>query len=150
MRRIDSLEKTLILGGTGSRKRRGQQRMRWLDDITDSMDVSLSELRSWWWTGKPGVLQFMGSQRVGHDWVTELNWTEPNMFQFRYNCCLLLIFSVSLLKFCVHSFFFQHQWAFFLITKLFWNFYQVSCLCLFHEDLSLSPQFAWVCLYVLG
>ena len=44
MRRVDSLEKTLILGGIGGRKRSGQQRMRWLDDITDSMDVSLSEL----------------------------------------------------------------------------------------------------------
>ena len=49
---------------------------KWLDGITDLMDVSLSELRSWWWTGRPGVLQFMGSQRVGHDWATEWNWTE--------------------------------------------------------------------------
>ena len=45
IRRVDSLEKTLMLGGIGDRRRRGQQRMRWLDDITDSMDVNLSELQ---------------------------------------------------------------------------------------------------------
>ena len=74
MRRVDSLEKTLMLGGIGGRWRRGWQRIRRLDGITDSMDVSLNSA-SWWWTGRPGMLRFMGSQRVGHDWATELNWT---------------------------------------------------------------------------
>ena len=78
MWRSDSLEKTLMQGKIESRRRRGRQRMRWLHGITDSMDMSLGTPESWWWTGKPGVLQSMGSQRVGHDWATELNWTEVN------------------------------------------------------------------------
>ena len=67
MRRVDSLEKTLMLGGIGGRTRRGRRRIRWLDGITDSMDMSLGELRELWMAGRPGVLQFMGSQRVGHN-----------------------------------------------------------------------------------
>ena len=74
MRRADSFVKTLMLGKFESRRRRGWQRMRWLDGITDSMDMSFGKPRSWWWTGRPGVLQSMGSQRVGHDWANELNW----------------------------------------------------------------------------
>ena len=77
MWRADSLEKTLMLGGIGGKRRRRWQRMRWLDGITwlDWTWVSVNS-GSWWWTGRPGVLLFMGSKRVGHDWATELNWTE--------------------------------------------------------------------------
>ena len=71
MRRADSFEKTLILGKIKGR-RRGRQRMRWLDGITDSMDMGWVDSSNLWWTGRPGVLQFMGSQRVRYDWATEL------------------------------------------------------------------------------
>ena len=75
--RTGSVEKTLMLGKIEGRKRRGWQRMRRLDGINNSMTWIWVNSSSWWWTGKPGVWQSMGSQRVRHDWATELNWMQP-------------------------------------------------------------------------
>ena len=74
MQRADSLEKTLILGKIEGRRRRGQQTMRWWMASLTWWTWVWVDSGSWWWTGRPGMLQFTGSQIVGHDWATELNY----------------------------------------------------------------------------
>ena len=76
MRRVDSLEKTVMLGGIGGRRRKDDRGWDgWMASPTRWMWVWMNS-GSGWWTGRPGLLQFMGLQRAGHDWMTELNWTE--------------------------------------------------------------------------
>ena len=101
MWRVDSLEKTLMLGGIGA-GREGDDKGwdGWMASPTWWTWIWVNS-GSWWWSGRPGVLQFMGSQRVRHDWATELNWTElcqsdqeDNLNQIRNYVDLKTIFNL--------------------------------------------------------
>ena len=83
MWRVDSLEKTLMLGGIGAGGEGADRGWDgWIASPTQWTWVWVNSGR-WWWTGRPGVLWFMGSQRVGHDWATKLNWTDVNRYYSR-------------------------------------------------------------------
>ena len=99
MRRVDSLEKTLMLGGIGGRKKRRDDRGwdGWMASPTRWTWVWVIS-GSWWWTGRPGVLQFMGSQRVGHDW-TELNWTNAQHTHTHMHSSSSISTQLKILKF---------------------------------------------------
>ena len=113
MWRADSFKKTLMLGKIEGWRRRGRQRMRWLDGITDWMDMVWVDSGSWWWAGRPGVLQLMGSQRVRDNWATELNWTEV------CGCCASS--HVLLLAICVS---FLGKWVFRSFALLYFSFFK--------------------------
>ena len=92
MQRADSFEKTLMLRKIEGRKRRAERGWDgWMASLTRWIWVWMDS-GSWWWTGRPGVLQFMGSQRVGHDWATEPNWVSKllNVFGSEANPSILL------------------------------------------------------------
>ena len=131
MQRVDSLEKILMLGGIGGRSRRGQQRMRWLDGSPTRWAWVWINSGSWWWTGRPGVLWFMGSQRVGNDWVTELKWTEV-MASFKI--WITICFTQNLWKW-IHGFdtYFclKILMSILLGTKLLWVFLFFLCIVYF-------------------
>ena len=74
MQWMESLEKSLMLGKIEGRRRRGQQRVRWLGASPTQWTWVWVNSGSWWWICRPGVLQSIGSQRIGQDWATELNW----------------------------------------------------------------------------
>ena len=116
MERTDSSEKTLMLGKIEGGRSRGWQRMRWLDGIITQWTWVWVNSGSWWWTGRPGLLQSMGSQRVKHNWATKLNWT------------------LNILKNCIHPYSFP---------PLGRRFYIIKCKGFFYTSTK-QPNHFWI------
>ena len=94
--RTHSLEKTLMLGKIEGRRRRGWQRIRWLDGITDLMETVWVSSGSWWWTGKPGMLSCHGAGHKESDMTERLNWVELKKLHARHYDSHSIIVSCSL------------------------------------------------------
>ena len=115
--RIDSLEKTLMLGGIGGRRRRDDRGWDcWIASPTQWTWIWVDS-GSWWWTGRPSVLWFMGSQRVGHDWGIELNWNWILSHLISVNCLSFPLFRK--LKFYLLLWIFSFWKHIFLLSSCF-------------------------------